>query len=63
MSAIKLNKTQKSKIMSFLRTCSGIYVGNDEKTFRNKPWDAAGVGSAPRSTWWSMGWATPWTSS
>ena len=34
MSAIKLNETQKSKIMSFLRTCNGIYVGNDEKSLR-----------------------------
>ena len=32
MRAIKLSETQKSKIMSFLRTCSGIYVGNEAKT-------------------------------
>jgi len=34
MSAIKLSETQKRKIMSFLRTCRGIYVGNEAKTLR-----------------------------
>lgn len=34
MSAIKLNEIQKAKIMSFLRTCNGIYVGNEAKTLR-----------------------------
>lgn len=34
MLAITLSDTQKSKIMSFLRTCSGIYVGNEAKTLR-----------------------------
>ncbi|MCK6624397.1 MAG: hypothetical protein L6R45_04400 [Anaerolineae bacterium] len=34
MAAISLSEAQKSKIMSFLRTCSGIYVGNEAKTLR-----------------------------
>lgn len=34
MISITLSSTQKSKIMSFLRTCSGIYVGNEAKTMR-----------------------------
>jgi transposase len=34
MLAITLSDNQKSKIMSFLRTCSGIYVGNEAKTLR-----------------------------
>lgn len=34
MSAITLSETQKNKIMSFLCTCSGIYVGNEAKTLR-----------------------------
>ena len=34
MSAISLSKTQETKIMSFLRTCRGIYVGNETKTLR-----------------------------
>jgi transposase len=34
MTTIQLNEIQKSKIMSFLRTCSGIYVGNEVKTLR-----------------------------
>ena len=34
MSAITLNERQSSKIMSFLRSCNGIYVGNAEKTLR-----------------------------
>src|SRR5262249_23077624 len=34
MSAITLNEKQRSKLMSFLRSCSGIYVGNEEKTLR-----------------------------
>jgi transposase len=34
MTAIKLSEIQKSKIMSFLGTCSGIYVGNEAKTVR-----------------------------
>ena len=32
MRAIKLSESQKSKILSFLRSCSGIYVGNEAKT-------------------------------
>ncbi|MCK6626632.1 MAG: transposase [Anaerolineae bacterium] len=34
MLAITLSDTQKSKIMSFLRTCSEIYGGNEAKTLR-----------------------------
>ena len=34
MSAITLNERQQRKIMSFLRSCRGIYVGNEEKTLR-----------------------------
>src|SRR5690349_23879777 len=34
MAAILLNESQQSKIMSFLRSCSGLYVGNEEKTLR-----------------------------
>ena len=34
MAAIKLSENQKHKIMSFLRTCDGIYVGNEAKTLR-----------------------------
>jgi transposase len=34
MLAITLSDSQKSKIMSFLRTCRGIYVGNEAKTLR-----------------------------
>jgi transposase len=34
MAAIKLSEIQKSKIMSFLHTCRGIYVGNEAKTLR-----------------------------
>lgn len=34
MLAITLSDNQKNKIMSFLRTCSGIYVGNEAKTLR-----------------------------
>jgi len=34
MSAITLNERQRSKIMSFLRSCNGSYVGNEEKTLR-----------------------------
>lgn len=31
---ITLNERQRTKIMAFLRTCPGIYVGNEEKTLR-----------------------------
>lgn len=34
MSAISLNKRQQREITSFLRSCRGIYVGNEEKTLR-----------------------------
>jgi transposase len=34
MTVIKLKETQKCKIMDFLHTCSGIYVGNEAKTLR-----------------------------
>ena len=34
MSAISLNERQQSQIMVFLRSCNGIYVGNEEKTLR-----------------------------
>ena len=34
MTAISLSESQKNKIMNFLRTCSGIYVGNEAKTLR-----------------------------
>jgi transposase len=34
MVAIKLSEIQKNKIMNFLRTCSGTYVGNETKTLR-----------------------------
>ena len=34
MSAVSLNERQRSKIMSFLATCNGIYVGNETKTIR-----------------------------
>jgi transposase len=34
MSAVTLNERQRSKIMGFLATCSGIYVGNETKTIQ-----------------------------
>jgi len=34
MAAITLNESQRSKLMSFLQSCSGIYVGNETKTLR-----------------------------
>lgn len=34
MSMVTINESQRSRIMSFLLTCSGIYVGNEEKTLR-----------------------------
>src|SRR4051812_36538968 len=51
MSADSLSERQRSSIMSFLRTCAGIYVGNEEKTLlfiaailwivrRGSQWDA-----------------------
>ena len=33
-SVITLNERQRTKLMAFLRTCKGIYVGNEEKTLR-----------------------------
>jgi transposase len=51
MSAVSLNERQRINIISFLRTCDGIYVGNEEKTLcfieailwivrRGSQWDA-----------------------
>jgi transposase len=34
MTAVTLNERQCSKLMSFLHSCSGIYVGNETKTLR-----------------------------
>jgi transposase len=34
VTAVTLNERQRGKIMSFLATCSGIYVGNETKTIR-----------------------------
>ncbi len=34
MSAVTLNERQRRKIMSFLQSCSGIYVGNEAKTIQ-----------------------------
>jgi transposase len=34
MSAVTLNERQRTNIMQFLRTCPGIYVGNEAKTLR-----------------------------
>jgi transposase len=34
MSAVTLNERQSRKIMWFLRTCKGIYVGNESKTLQ-----------------------------
>ncbi len=34
MAAVTLNERQRSKLMSFLHTCSGIYVGDESKTLR-----------------------------
>lgn len=34
MSMVTINESQRSRIMSFLLTCNGIYVGNEEKTLR-----------------------------
>ena len=34
MSAVTLNEQQCSKLMSFLQSCRGIYVGNQAKTLR-----------------------------
>ena len=31
-SVITPNERQRTKLMAFLRTCKGIYVGNEEKT-------------------------------
>ena len=34
MTAVTVNERQRSKLMSFLHSCSGIYVGNESKTLR-----------------------------